>query len=155
LRHDHRSVALAFAALVGLGGCGSSPEGPDAEIDLPDGDGDGGSVGGLVTTNLTDTTGGRFYVGAYAPDGGELLVGRAFGEAPFPVRYQVDGIPSGRQIIRALLDLPPYATQPLVEVPGTEDATGVYLNANSVLPVAVRPGLITTRVDFFVTRAPR
>jgi hypothetical protein len=92
------------------------------------------------------------YVGAFAPDGGALWTAVGLGDQPFPVQYQLDHIPGGPQVIRALLDLPPYLRRPLVDPPGPEDATGVYLNANSILPVNVRPGGVTSRVDFFVTR---
>ncbi|HJZ83912.1 MAG TPA: hypothetical protein VKN99_02025 [Polyangia bacterium] len=120
---------------------------------LPTGDPDGGSVSGGLTTNLmpADTVGGHLYMGAWEPDGG-LLVGADLGMVTFPYVYRIDDVPAGQRVIRALLDLPPYAARPLLEPAGSEDATGVYLNASSVFPINVRPGVLTTGVDFFVTR---
>ena len=94
------------------------------------------------------------YVAAFAPDGGALLTGVTLGVQQFPVHYQLDHIPGGPEIIRGLLDRPPYSQHPFEDPPGVEDARGVYLNASSILPVTVRPGTSTTSIDFFVTLPP-
>ena len=94
------------------------------------------------------------YVSAFAPDGGALLTGVTLGVQQFPVHYQLDHIPGGPEVIRGLLDRPPYSQHPFEDPPGVEDAAGVYLNAGSILPVVVRPGTVTSRVDFFVTLRP-
>jgi hypothetical protein len=146
----HHSALVLFSALL-FSACGDDSASLDA-FQFPQGDPDGGSVAGTITTDLTSTTGGLMYVGAFAPDGGELLAAVALGDQVFPVHYQLDHIPGGPEVIRALLDLPPYTARPFVDPPGVEDATGVYLNSSSILPVNVRPGSVTTRVDFFVTR---
>jgi hypothetical protein len=147
LRH-HPALILATLLFIA---CGDDSAALDA-FHFPEGDPDGGSVAGTITTNLTDTTGGLMYVGAFSPDGGVLLVAAPFGEPTWPFHYQLDHIPGGPEVIRAFLDLPPYTPRPLVDPPGVEDATGVYLNSMNVLPVNVRPGSVTSRVDFFVTR---
>lgn len=120
-------------------------------VQLPPGDPDGGSVSGIITTNLTSTAGGHLFIGALEPDGG-LVAAVGYGETVFPVSYQLDAIPSGQREIRALLDFPPYASRPLAVPAGSEDATGVFLNECSVLPVDVRPGITTSKVSLFVTR---
>jgi hypothetical protein len=148
LRH-HPAIAAAFLLVA----CGDSSSAPDG-LSFPPGDPDGGAVAGSLTTNLASTSGGVLYVGAFEPDGGALIAAIALGEQPFPVRYQIDRVAAGSRIIRALLDFPPYSEQPFVDPAGLEDATGVYLNPNSILPVSVRPGTVTARVDFFVIRGP-
>jgi hypothetical protein len=145
------AVTLLAAALL-FSACGDDSTASLDAFRFPEGDPDGGSVAGTITTDLADTTGGLMYVAAFSPDGGALLVGTALGEPTWPFHYQLDEVPGGPEVIRALLDLPPYSPRPMVDPPGVEDAVGVYLNASSILPVYVRPGLVTTRVDFFVTR---
>jgi hypothetical protein len=153
VRHNPRHVALAALASL-LAGCGNQASQTDAAFELPAGDPDGGTVTGTITTNLTGVGAGQVYVAAFSPDlpdGGPLVAVLA-GPAVFPVHYALVQFPAGRQVIRAFLDLPPYAGRPTLDPPGPEDATGVYLNSTSIVPVAVRPGAVTSRVDFFITR---
>jgi hypothetical protein len=149
LRHHSAIVAALFFVACG----DDSNFNPDA-ISFPPGDPNGGSVAGTITTCLTDTHDGLMYVAAFAPDGGTLLTGIAMGAQTFPVHYQLDRIPSGPEVIRGLLDRPPYSQHPFLDPPGAEDAIGVYLNASSVLPVTVLPGAVKSRIDFFVTLRP-
>jgi hypothetical protein len=143
---------IFFAGLLGACQDGAAPTADASDFQLPTGDPNGGAVTGTLTTDLADTTSGQLFLGAFAPATGELLVGVALGEVVFPYTYRLDAIPGGQQVIRALLDFSPYAARPLVDAAGAEDAIGVYLNASSILPVSVRPGLVTSRVSFFVTR---
>ena len=149
MRH-HPAIVLAPLLFVACGDDSNLPP----NVTFPPGDPDGGSVAGTITTCLTDTHGALMYVGAFSPDGGALLTAVALGEQQFPLHYQLDRVPNGPEIIRGLLDRPPYSQHPFEDPPGLEDATGVYLNAASVLPVSVRPGTVTSRIDFFVTLRP-
>jgi hypothetical protein len=136
-----------FAVFAFLAACGDDRPPP---VTFPPGDPDGGSVTGTITTDLTSTSGGYMYVGAFAPDAGALVAGIVLGEAPFPVHYQMDRVPAGYQVIRATLDFPPYSPRPLTAPAGLEDEIGVYLNPSSVEPVNIRPGAVTSRIDFYL-----
>jgi hypothetical protein len=152
LRHYLNVSALALAALAGA--CGSSSALPalDGGYDFPPGDPDGGSVSGTITTDLHGFAMGRFFVGAFEPGSGTLVAADGGNMATFPYTYRLDFIPPGQRQIRALLDLPPYAMQPFVDPAGPEDATGVYVNPMSIVPVTIRPGLLTSDINFFVTQ---
>jgi hypothetical protein len=139
--------------VLGVGFACSDPAMEGLPFVPPAGDPDGGTVRGTLTTDVTSTQEGRLYLGVFASsEATALSAAAAAREVAFPYDYEVSQVPAGSAIIRALLDLPPYGCHPFSDPPGPEDATGVFLNTNSVVPVTIRPGAITSRIDFSVTR---
>jgi hypothetical protein len=151
LRHAAAIATFLLSTSTGCTGGEDAPPDPSSYT-FPLQDPDGGTAAGTLTTDLASTAGGTLLIAAFDRDAGVLVAGKALGEVSFPVDYELDGVPGGHQIIRALLDFPPYTLSPFVESPGTEDATGVFLNASNIVPVTIRPGVVSTRVNFFLTR---
>ena len=148
--------AVISALLLFASSCDGADGPPDAPpYQLPAGDPDGGGVAGTLATDLgpAEAQSARLFVGAWQPDGG-LLVAVDLGMVTFPAPYRLDNIPAGGREIHALLDVPPFAAQPLLERPSFEDATGAFPNAQAPLAVEVRPGLVTTRINFLASRRP-
>jgi hypothetical protein len=123
---------------------------PLPALTLPSGDPNGGAVAGTLEPDSRPLGDARLVLGAFDLHDQTLLAGVDAGRATFPFHYMIPQIPSGYCHVHALLDRPPYTAHPFSEPPGPEDAVGLYLNATNPVAVYVRPGAVTSAVDFFV-----